>query len=278
MSTRLLRLSIMVTFLAVLGACSTDITDSESTSVPLASGLTLVEAQTGEVVVCKRGPDGSWAEFAITSDNVAPTTTAVTLYPTSVVDCALVWESDGAGVSNVTIAEVDRSPGTVLDAVAINGFFVEPTPTSVTVAASADASFQVDFKNIEGDEPPPGDQGCTPGYWRQAHHYDDWSGAAPGDNWSTLFDDPGSHQAPGRFGAQFNGTTTLGVAVQLGGGGVFALARHAVAAALNAMSPDVEYGMTLTEVVDLVNDALASGDYESAKDVLVELNEAGCPL
>jgi hypothetical protein len=32
-------------------------------------------------------------------------------------------------------------------------------------------------------EPPPGNQGCTPGYWKQPHHLDSWVGYTPARRW-----------------------------------------------------------------------------------------------
>ena len=66
--------------------------------------------------------------------------------------------------------------------------------------------------------------------------------------------------------------------MQSGGGGVNALARHAVAALLNAASGDVDSDFTVAEVIALVQDAVESGDFETAKNLLAASNEAGCPL
>ena len=51
-----------------------------------------------------------------------------------------------------------------------------------------------------------------------------------------------------------------------------------MAALLNAASPDVDFDFTTAEVIDLVQDAFASGDFETAKNLLAAANEAGCPL
>ena len=57
-----------------------------------------------------------------------------------------------------------------------------------------------------------------------------------------------------------------------------ALARHAVAALLNASNPDVDSDFTAAQVIALVQEAVASGDFETAKDLLAAANEQGCPL
>ena len=113
---------------------------------------------------------------------------------------------------------------------------------------------------------PKGGDGCTPGYWRQAHHYDSWVGFSPSDDYETV------------FGVSAGFSTILGLAVRLGGGGEYALARHAVAALLNSTSPGVDYLFTTSQVIALVQDAYATGDFEDAKNMLEEENEEGCPL
>jgi hypothetical protein len=59
------------------------------------------------------------------------------------------------------------------------------------------------------------------------------------------------------------------------------LLRHATAALLNATSDCVGYGMTAEEVVDAVNEALASctrSEWNTLGTRLDELNNEGCPL
>ena len=66
----------------------------------------------------------------------------------------------------------------------------------------------------------------------------------------------------------------------LGRGHLNALGRHTVAALLNSASGDVDYGLTVAEVIDMFNDVFlgASDDYEALKDLFEDLNEQGCPL
>jgi hypothetical protein len=56
------------------------------------------------------------------------------------------------------------------------------------------------------------------------------------------------------------------------------LARHAVAALLNAANPDVDYLYSQAQVISMVQSAYASGDFEDVKDLFEDQNEAGCPL
>jgi hypothetical protein len=120
---------------------------------------------------------------------------------------------------------------------------------------------------------PEGYQGCTPGYWR--NHADRWLGVAPTDDFDAT------------FGVDyFTPDITLGTGVQLGGGDINALARHAVAALLNAhggvanvpTGETVNYPYTVDEVIQLVQDAVPNDTVEATKDLLAAANELGCPL
>ena len=67
----------------------------------------------------------------------------------------------------------------------------------------------------------------------------------------------------------------------LGGGGLNALARHAVAALLNAADPDVDPDPlfdTTAEVIAAFQDAFDSGDFQPTKNLFAASNEAGCPI
>jgi hypothetical protein len=136
--------------------------------------------------------------------------------------------------------------------------FVESTGAR---RSSAQGSLTV---NCTEPPPPGGGEGCTPGFWKQSHHFDSWVGHAPGDEFDVV------------FGVPYD--LTLLAALKAGGGDEIALGRHAVAALLNAASPDVDFAFTEAEVIALVQDAWATGDFETAKDILEAENETGCPL
>ncbi len=113
-------------------------------------------------------------------------------------------------------------------------------------------------------EPPGGGEGCTPGYWKQPHHFDSWIGYQTGDEFDVV------------FGVPYD--VTLLQALSTGGGAEKALGRHAVAALLNAASGDVSFAFTEADVIALVQSAWASGDFGTAKDTLADENESSCPL
>ena len=158
-------------------------------------------------------------------------------------------------------------PGETVTLSAID-FVTEETTNTVTVAGyvgqilcRASDTATITF------EPCPGGQGCTPGYWK--NHLWAWPSAyQPCDDFDAT------------FGVDaFDPDITLNQAVWLGGGGVDALGRHAVAALLNAASAGVDYGMSVEQVIAAVQQALApGGDVEGTKDLLESFNEQGCPL
>jgi len=111
-------------------------------------------------------------------------------------------------------------------------------------------------------------QGCTPGYWKQPHHFDSWPVPfTPASLFSEVFDDA------------FPGKTLLKV-LRGGGGGLNALGRHTVAALLNAAAGGVSFGLTRPEVIDFFNDVFpgTKDQYNDLKDSFEALNKQGCPL
>ncbi len=111
---------------------------------------------------------------------------------------------------------------------------------------------------------PP--QGCTPGYWK--NHPESWAdaGYAPTDDFDTV------------FGVNaFTPDITLMQAAWLGGGGARKLARHAVAALLNASDSEVNYPLTAAEVISSVQNAFNTQTYEPLATNLDSDNNLGCP-
>jgi hypothetical protein len=115
---------------------------------------------------------------------------------------------------------------------------------------------------------PRPNQGCTPGYWKQEHHFDSWyaTGFNPTDTFNATFG------VTSAFGDAF----TLFDAVSQGGGGEKALGRQAVAALLNTVHADIAYGVA--DVIAGVQNAYATQSFEPFKDELDKANNAGCPL
>jgi hypothetical protein len=122
-----------------------------------------------------------------------------------------------------------------------------------------------------------GEEGCTPGFWK--NHLDQWAttGFSPSQTLESVFD------VPDAYGVD---DATLLQALSFPGGGSVAdaarvLLHHAVAALLNASHPGVDYPRTAASIIADVNAALASGSRStmlSLKNLLDRDNNLGCPL
>ena len=163
-----------------------------------------------------------------------------------------------------------------------------PVDSSVVIVAHAsvvqladDGTVIVSETGFGGEEPGEGNrwwfyidyhiepceegEGCTPGYWRQAHHYDSWTAPyTPDTIYSAVF--------------MVGPDDRLGDTVQAIGGGLNALLRHSTAALLNAASSDVDYPYTVAEVIAMTQAAINGGDIEGTKDLFDAANNLGCPL
>jgi hypothetical protein len=122
-----------------------------------------------------------------------------------------------------------------------------------------------------------GEEGCTPGFWK--NHQSRWgaTGFSPSQKLEDVFN------VPDAFGLD---NVTLLAALSLSGGPTVAdaaglLLHHAVAALLNASHPDVDYPRTAASIIADVNAALATGSRSTMlalKNALDRDNNLGCPL
>jgi len=139
------------------------------------------------------------------------------------------------------------------------------------------------FGDDPGDDPPPtGEEGCTPGYWKNNA---DKKGAVAWSPGYTPLTTLGSLGIVNTIGVDPS-DLTMGEALYFGGGPDLEdwenrLLKHATAAILNAANAEVFYPWTVAEIIDEVNTALASDDEEEInglKDELDGLNNLGCPI
>uniref|UniRef100_UPI0025D807B1 T9SS type A sorting domain-containing protein n=1 Tax=Flavobacterium sp. TaxID=239 RepID=UPI0025D807B1 len=177
---------------------------------------------------------------------------------------ALQWFTVTSGGSALTLTTA-LSTGNYYVSQTLNS--CESTRTLVTVTINnnltIDAGFYVPSQGLEG---------CTLGYWK--NHTDRWCSAyRTCDRFGDVFTN-----APARLA-----NLTLLEALNLGGGGIYNLARQGVAALLNACGNDVNYagyGDDAQSVIDAVNQAYeiggtAPGTLGSQLDTF---NNTGCPL
>lgn len=124
--------------------------------------------------------------------------------------------------------------------------------------------------------PMIGGQGCTPGYWKQRQHFDSWVGYYPTDPFLSVFGRDITIKWS-KKGKPKDTKPTLLQALEANGGGINALARHAVAALLNAASLG-NFAYSEQWVIEEFQLAFDSGDYETTKNMFMEANESYCPL
>lgn len=192
--------------------------------------------------------------------------------------CMEVWNATSATIASVRASLVSNSTSWQLERIvtAVGNGVDESTFTTLTGVSAATVAVNdavggyVWFKFVPRDvPPPPGGQGCTPGYWRQSQHFGSWT--APYTP-STTF--------ASAFGSTAFRSKTLLEVVWLGGGGINALGRHSVAALLNAASSNVSYDVSVAQVIAKFNTAAAgtAGAIEAQKNEFDMLNNLGCPL
>jgi hypothetical protein len=190
-------------------------------------------------------------------------------------ECRDVWASDQPDLVTVTEQVPTGYTASFVKSVITNSTIVtDPSVSGNSASGITSGSSNgntltgvlVIFTNTADVPPPPGGEGCTPGYWKQTQHFDSWpSPYTPGMLFSAVFEDA----FPGQ---------TLRQVLSTGGGGLAALGRHAVAALLNAASADVDYDLTTTDVINQFNSVFPGGNYETLKNTLAALNESGCSL
>jgi hypothetical protein len=195
--------------------------------------------------------------------------------------CAEIWDDITPIADTVTVTEVvpaGYTASTVTTTLVSNGSTVVGPSVSGNSASGQvsngtagdhDTGFLVVFTNTQINIPPPpptGDQGCTPGYWKQTQHFDSWPAPyTPNTLFSAVFE----NAFPGK---------TLDDVLGQGGGGLNALGRHTVAALLNAQSSGVAYPLTTQQIINGFNNVFPGGAYEPLKDRWAGFNELGCPL
>jgi len=122
----------------------------------------------------------------------------------------------------------------------------------------------------------PGNEGCTPGFWKQDFHFGHWlpTGYLPTTELQDVFNFVGVN---GQIGQLADDTMLEALNYQGGNGKLGAaqiLLRAAVAAVLNAAHPDVQFAFTEAQVIALVDAQLQSGTRDSMLALATQLDEA----
>lgn len=134
-------------------------------------------------------------------------------------------------------------------------------------------------------EPSGGDEGCTPGFWKNngdKHGASAWDCFSPDTPFSAVFwlNEPLTIRGKGQSTIT---DPTLLQALGANGGGVNAMVRHGVAAMLNACSDCVDYAIgdplqVIFKIEDTLNGVPGAYTVDELHSMFAENNEAGCPV
>ncbi len=297
----LLQVAATMTALLIVGACADSVPTTSVDAPALAGAMDFIPPSGGpgdpdptafgktpgapdveRFEVCKRwvGTPGV-ATFEV-SDGVSTHSTAtddgtwlsgVSALGETDWSCRDVW-LEGAAGQIITVTETGAAgpnPYAVTVSALTSGTNNVPTIGADFVSGRVDgftgAGVTAFFTNTEMP-PPAGGEGCTPGYWKQRHHFGSWEAPyTPGTLFSDVFEDA------------FPSMTLLDVLKQ-GGGGLKALGRHTVAALLNGASPGVSADFSDAQVIASFNAVFpgTKSDYNTLKNPFAAANEQGCPL
>ena len=143
----------------------------------------------------------------------------------------------------------------------------------VGLVAMASAAALITAPMMSAQATNIGNEGCTPGYWK--NHTSAWDVYTPSTTLGQVFANTGGLSSASFAQAlSFGGGSTLQGAKQI-------LLRAAVAALLNAVDGDVDYSLSGQQVINRVNQALASNNRSTILNLANNLdtrNNAGCPL
>lgn len=214
------------------------------------------------------GDNTEGGEITVTGFAADPDPTAVW----EITDFDVVDGDPGQGfttlyVDNVQTAQSTRTGNATVEDVSVPSNTINNSIKFTIGDPETDASSGIDNLRLCRTTTTEGGEGCTPGYWKQPHHFDSWQGYDPGDYYDDVFG-VGPH-------------ITLLEALETGGGGEQALGRHSVAALLNAANAGVAYDVGEGAIIAAVQAAYADGSkdaFNALKDELEDFNQQHCPL
>ncbi|HJU89414.1 MAG TPA: hypothetical protein VJ672_08480 [Gemmatimonadaceae bacterium] len=275
--SRIMTAFAVTAIVGTLAACSDALTGPSITD-RLSPQITDVNDPSleGIAVLCKETePDGATQSFSFNvSINGVPNANPTVLTDGQCVTLATSTKGSGEGTDRIDIQEV-ATTGWSVSNILLERFrllvggtadALDETAGTATVFINIDLGRRVTFTNTQ-DDVPTGNNGCTPGYWKAPQHFDSWTGYTTGQSFNTVF---------GIGTAWFPNSFTLLDALNANGGGTNALARHAVAALLNAAQGF--YPQTEAQVIAAVQGVYPSGGIEALKNTLDTQNNLGCPL
>ncbi len=241
--------------------CTDGTTTMSPTSITLASGATVTctftNTKNGTLIVDKvTNPTGDTTSFSISATGSGTIT------------------GGGAGtVTDATNKSYTVAPGTysVTETVPSGWTQDSNTCSNVTVAAG-----ETKTCTITNTKAPVAGQYCSPGYWKQAQHFDSWMTYSPTDKFSAVFGETITiNWSAGGKPAPVTDPTLL-QALQANGGGINQLARATVDALLNASA--LTSGFTPAQVISMFGAAYPGSSTDYSNLAAQFTTAENCPL
>jgi uncharacterized repeat protein (TIGR01451 family) len=137
--------------------------------------------------------------------------------------------------------------------------FKEVSPTTAEPNTPTDFTYAVTVYNASGVDQEKRHGHLGHGYWKQPHHFEEWTNYAPTDLYNTVFGLPPGPTTPPN-------DMTLLDALREGGGHERHFRREAVTALLNAAHPEIDFPMDEidwgeSEIIGYVQEAYLSGNF-----------------
>lgn len=240
--------------------------DPARTPVSFAVGdVTTSTPEFGKIKVCKSASSNVSGDFTFSRSAVGASGGTVSGNRTIVAaECRVVAEDIGgddvgsnvsitetsAGLVSITGQRIDN-PGAVVSN--------QPFTNGGTLFVNSFHGFTITFDNFVAPPPPPGNNGCSPGYWKN-HNF------------------PNGYSSSTKFADVFNnnvyGNATMLTVLKTGGGGLAALGRQTVSAYFNAIVY-ADFGYSAMGVIDAFNAVVpgTSAAQNSLKDAFEDLTD-----
>ncbi|MCI0498372.1 MAG: hypothetical protein L0Y36_01645 [Planctomycetales bacterium] len=266
-------------------AVSGTVENTISVTATTVNGTELTGSDTDTCLVLT--PDFTVAKNCLTDPIPADANALFEIVICNTGDVALTFEIDdpAAGIVDMLVGPIAATePDTCqtiqveVPAECVNGV----VSNTATVQAYYDAEPILDPKEATAECPCAGQEGCTPGFWK--NHPLCWDCYSTTTKLNQVFSFPASPAGLVALGNKtllealsFEGGTTKIQKMQI-------LLRHSVAAVLNACNGDVDYPDDVAGVVGAVNGILANWSTATGRDILTlknqfqDWNELGCPI
>jgi hypothetical protein len=217
--------------------CSSSLGGNEN---PASIGLTA-----GEVVTCTFN---NTKNGRLIVDKVTNPGGSTVVFPIKATGTGAITGTGSSTITDALNAEFEVAPGTYTVTEIVPGGWNQTSNTCNGVAVAAGATVTCTITNTQQVA-----QYCSPGYWKQPQHFDNWVGYLPTQKFSAVFGETITIMWSSKGKPAPVTDPTLQQALEANGSGINLLARATVDALLNAAK--LSSGLTTTQVIDMFNAA-----------------------